>query len=127
MKEKSNNFYKISTYVLLAILVVIGIGFIINSFTTGIYNNGVQDGRAETINIILSNVINSGSAEISIDANTSVILVPSQAIELAQQNVYEQTISQIAELAVTEGAVTITSNNQSLTLVPFTGAPNSNN
>lgn len=114
MKDKNHSFYKYSTYVLLAVIVIAGLVYLVNNYNDGIYNRGVADGQAQAVNFLLSSVINTGSAEIGVDENTSVILVPLQTVEAAQV----QVLTTVAQSAITEGFVSLTFGNDTLILVP---------
>ena len=122
MKDKNQNFYKYTTYVLLAIIVIVGLVYFITWYNQGIYTNGVVDGQNQAVNIILSNIINSGSAQIQLDANTSVVLVPVQSVQAAQA----QILTTVAQTAITDGFVTITIGEDEVVLVPYNPPQQSN-
>ena len=115
-KEKKNpiNYYKISTFVLLGILVLFGINYGINSYGSSKFNQGVLTGQQSTFGTLLNELSSKGYVSIQGD-NLSVVLVPSNSIQVAQ----EQTIMTIIDTVEKNGYVSISNNNSEVILVPY--------
>ena len=116
MKQETN-YYKYATYVLVAIAIIFIIGYFLNSSMDKKFNEGVIEGQKNAVSFVLSEIVNEGAVTITIDSNNSVTLVPVQAINRAQQQIFADMFG----FLVQDGYVTIRSGNNTVTLVPYTG------
>lgn len=114
MKEKKDgkNFYKLGFLGLLGILFLGLVVYGFTSYTDSRYQSGFLDGQNQTINVLLGTIANSGSVTIGLPEG-SVTLVPSQAIQVSQ----EQVILEILNRINSEGFVTLFNEDTQVTLV----------
>ncbi|MEM1535494.1 MAG: hypothetical protein QXE64_01490 [Candidatus Pacearchaeota archaeon] len=114
MAQMAQNFYKITTFVLLAVILI---GALVAGFL--LYGSSrFKAGQQNAFNAIVANVIANGAVSLQ-NESTTITLVPVQAIDLARQ----QTILEIINLVQQQGYVSLY-NNQSgnvteLILVPY--------
>ena len=112
-EKKKINFYKITTFILVGLILLILLGFGATSILTGAYNDGIVDGQANAVNILLTEVNEKGFVEIGVGNNKSVILVPNG---LGEQKLVGEIFSSLTE----NGYVQInTDENNSVVLVPY--------
>jgi len=113
-KEKERNVYKITTYVLLGIILLIFISFLFMYYSNLKFNQGFYAGRNNAVGEVIQNVIDKGSVKIySEDLNLT--LVPQEYITLGQENL----VKSIYENVKNNGYVTLNLYNETLTLVPY--------
>lgn len=115
-KKKEKNIYKISTYVLAAILVIATLLFIVNYYNQKAFNDGILVGQQSTMNTLISEVNTKGYVEIIKDGeNESLALVPSQLIKKAQEDLISEILKNVEE----KGYVGIYKEEEELILVPY--------
>lgn len=113
---KGKNFYKFATFTLLFIIVVVALGFVANLVLGSAYNQGVLDGRQESVSVVLSEISTKGYVNFDLGSNKTLTLVSSEAIEYAKGNMVNEIFKYISE----EGYVQVNGpNNRSLILVPY--------
>ncbi|MFW5704724.1 MAG: hypothetical protein ACOCXG_02670 [Nanoarchaeota archaeon] len=118
MKEKSNSsMYKILTIIFGAII-VLGLGyFVVNSYATSKFQEGVVYGRVEVLNMLVGNVAQNGQVGIPLE-NGTLTLVPVQSVQLGQQQGYELALQELLNTISEDGSVTIYNNETQMTLAP---------
>ncbi len=113
-KDSNHNIYKVSTFVLLGLIVLVGIYFGMNSILNSKYEQGLSDGSIKTVNNILSGVVNQGYITFNLGENNTVTLVPAQQIGVAQ----EQLIQTILTTIKTQGYIRVYNETHEVILVP---------
>ncbi len=115
-EKKKLNYYKIATFILVGIIVLVLLGFAGTSVLKGAYDEGIIFGQQNAVNVVLNEVNEKGFIEINLGDNQSVVLVPSSMIQQGQQELVTGIFTSISE----KGFVQInTGDNNSLVLVPY--------
>jgi hypothetical protein len=115
-KLKNMNYYKIATYVLLIIIVLIGAFYLLNYYSNVKMTQGAIYGQQTVSNAIFNELNEKGYVTFNLGENESLTLVPSIYV----QNAKEQTILEIMDLIEKDGSVTLYNNDTELILVPYT-------
>jgi flagellar basal body-associated protein FliL len=117
-REKQNlNYYKITTMVLIAILVLVGVYFLYSIHISNVSQESQIYGQKQVINSMIQSVSQNGQVTFNLGENQSLTLVP---VSAARQ-VRESTILEIFNYVEKEGAVTLYNNETELTLIPYEG------
>jgi len=114
MKEKKNiNYYKIITFVLLGLIIIVGSFFGIKSYGNYKYETGVKYGEQFVFEGIVNNIKSNGYVSFGQD-NETMTLVSSEI--LRQQK--EQIVIDIMNNVQQQGAVKLFYNETEITLIP---------
>lgn len=116
-KEVSKkNYYKISTFALVGLIILVLLGFGGVQILKDSYNNGVIFGQQNAVNILLGEVNEKGFVEVGLGNNRSLVLVPSSMIEQGQKELVSGIFNSLNE----KGYVQINAGeNNSVVLVPY--------
>lgn len=116
MAENKNNrnFYKLTTYLLLTIIIIVFAFFAFNNYTLNKFNEGVVYGQQLTSNFVLQSLDTDGYVPLTL-GNQTIALIPSQMLQVTK----EQTILEIMAQVQDNGYVTLYSNSTEITLVPY--------
>jgi hypothetical protein len=116
IEKKKLNYYKIITFILVGIILLVLLGFGATSVLSSAYNDGVVFGQQNTVNILLTEVNDKGYIEINLGENKTLALVPSSMIKNAQEDLVNGILNSVNE----KGYVQINNgNNNSVVLVPY--------
>lgn len=107
-KQSNSNIYKISTYILVGIIVIVAAFFAITSYGDSRFNQGVQQGQL----LVFQAVAQQGSAQIQ-EGNQTFSIVPAQAVSSGQQQLLQTIISQVQQ----EGYIVLGNDEQEVYLV----------
>jgi hypothetical protein len=116
IEKKNLNYYKIITFILVGIILLVLLGFGATSVLSSAYNDGVVFGQQNTVNILLTEVNDKGYIEINLGKNKTLALVPSSMVKNAQEDLVNGILSSVNG----KGYVQINDdNNNSVVLVPY--------
>lgn len=113
-EKKILNYYKISTFILVSVIILAGLFFAFNYYSDYKYFEGVRYGRDATINDLLGFVSKDGFVTIYTEEN-NLTLVPSQFAAYQK----EKTILDIMNLVKENGYVSLHDNETELILVEY--------
>jgi hypothetical protein len=113
MGNDTLRYYKIATYTLLGILLLI-FGYIgLNYLSAEGYQQGFQQGKVGTVNSMMEQVEENNYVTLYIN-NRTMTLVPIELYQNAQQRTLENIINSVRQ----EGQVSLGNQNEEITLVP---------
>lgn len=95
--KQTTNYYKIATYVLLAIIILLAVWVGFSFYGENKVREGFVLGQENTVGAILSTVSETGSVQIGLPNGENATLVGAQSIEVAQQNVVSQILTEVRE------------------------------
>ena len=112
-EKKKVNYYKVATFVLVGIILLVLLGFGTSSVLSGTYNDGIVAGQNNAVQILLNEVNEKGFVEIGLGDNKSIVLVPNG---FGEQKIVDGIMSALNE----KGYVQINNGeNNSVVLVPY--------
>jgi hypothetical protein len=117
--KQEKNFYKILSYALILIIVVLGAYLGIGYYGDTRYEQGYIDGSVQVNNFILSSLSQRGNLQVQV-GNQSIVLVPSQMVQESLNRGYEGAVMQIFEGINKNGYVSVHNNDTEVILVPYT-------
>lgn len=112
--KQQKNYYKITTYVLIGIVVIAAAIWGFGSYSKSKFTQGALFGQAVAVDTILQNIKQTGQVSIY-NEELNLTLVPVQYIQVAQEQVILEVINQVAE----NGYVSLYSNETEVILVPY--------
>lgn len=113
-EKKVLNYYKISTFALIGVLVIVGLFFAFNSYSNYKFAQGASYGHDVAINDLLGFLSKDGYVTIFVGEN-NLTLVPSQFAVYQK----EKTISDIMSLVKENGYVNLYNNESEVILVEY--------
>lgn len=116
--KKEVNYYKYSTFALIAVLVIAASIFLFTTYAQTKFNDGASYGQQAAISTILNTVTENGAVTIGNNGG-NITLVPLQLAQQAQQNIQQQTIMTIMDSIEKEGYVSIYNNETEMILVQY--------
>ena len=119
-KKKNVNYYKISTLVLVAVLVIVGGYFLYMSHVQNVASKNQALGQQQAADLILRNVAQKGQFTFQLTENKTLTLVTLNDARKVREN----TILEIFNYVEEEGSVTLYNNETQMTLVPYQGDVN---
>lgn len=114
-KTKNLNYYKIATYSLLTVVILISAFFLLNYYGNAKINQGAILAQQAIGNTIFAELNEKGYITFNLGENESLTLVPSAYVQKAR----EETIIEIMDLVKKEGSITLYNNETQLILIPY--------
>lgn len=115
MKSKKEfNYYKISTFILIGLILVLGLVYLLNSYMNYKYEKGIEYGKNVAIDSILNFILKEGSVTIFTNQG-NFTLVPSQFAQYQK----EKTILDIMNLVNENGYVSLYNNESEMILIEY--------
>lgn len=113
-KNSQKNYYKITTFILVSLIILFGIIFAFNSYSNYKFEQGINYGQTLTISNLINFVGNEGYVTITTPQG-NLTLVPAQNINYMK----EKTIVDIMTLIKENGYVNLYNNESEMVLIEY--------